>query len=502
MTINGPDGAPHEKGELIVIGLHDGVAPRTPRGFQLVQEHDIAAALREPPAALPARTDRAATRERERRRVAQMVASGAHTVTLGFAYNGLNGQSMLPMAYFDAWGAGELEFDQYGKIDITSAVHTGMARITTLNLPTPYAAKTEQTDRIQVVSDNHFSNSQIRSYLSCPRKYFYEKVARVSVPVEEGDEANFALGNLMHEVLCAAMGTGALEEVDLREESFEVFAQRWAGMSERANRILDHALAGTPCDLGNGQCYTPKNTYRDTLGGGLLTILAEKEARAMIARWIAAENTHLKPGLSRRPILLEHSFSFQLDGMEIIGRIDRVDVVKTDAGLVYEIIDYKTASKVPSGNDLLKEFAPHITAEAPESENGEVTKAATNYQTLLYLYANRTDAPSKFPPATRMYYAYIGKKSTASEINPDIYRSIDIHPSDVQVQRASKGKHFVLSITAELLKTTAETTLRDTLIDMRHTPYPINPGHVCTSCPFITICDATLDDQQGEGEER
>ncbi len=503
LTITGPRGAQHEAGELLVIGLHEGIAPRQPRGFQLIQEQEIAAALREPPAALPARTDRAATRERERRRVAQMVASSAQTVTLSFAYHGLNGQSQLPTAYFDVWGAGLLTFDKYGKIDITKDAPTALSLITAASLPKPYATKTELTERVQVVHDNHFSNAQIRSYLACPRKYFYEKVARVTLPEEESDETNFALGNLLHEVLCAAMGTGAFQDVDLREESFELFAQRWAGMSDRVYRILDHALAGTPCDLGSGQCYTPKTSYRVALGGGLLAILAEKEAREMIARWLAAENTHLKPGLSRRPVLLEHPFSFHVDGMEIIGRIDRIDVVKTDAGLVYEIIDYKTtSSKPPSGNTILKEFAPNLGAEPSDSEDFETKNLPTNYQTLLYLYANRTDAPSKFPPPARMYYAFIGKKSTSNEVNTDIYRSIDIHPTETKAQNASKGKHLVLKVTIDLLKTTAETTMRDTMIDMRHTPYPIQPGKACTYCPFITICDATTDDQPVEGEDR
>jgi CRISPR/Cas system-associated exonuclease Cas4 (RecB family) len=274
-------------------------------------------------------------------------------------------------------------------------------------------------------------------------------------------------------------------------------------MSERANRILAHALAGTPCDLGNSQWYIPKKAYRDAFGGGLLAMLAEKEARAMIASWIAAENTHLKPGLTRRPVLLEHPFSCMVDGMQIVGRIDRVDVVKTDAGLVYEIIDYKTtATTVLSGNQILKEFAPNFSLDGSDADQEDAKKLATNYQTLLYLHANRTDAPSKFPPPMRMYYAYIGKKSTTGEVNPDIYRSIEIHPSDVKTKTASKGKHLVLSVTAELLKTTAETTMRDTMIDMRHTPYPIKPGRACAFCPFITICDATLDDQQGEGEDR
>jgi len=503
LTITGPRGAPHEAGEVIVIGLHEGVAPRRPRGFQLIQEHDIAAALREPPAALPARTDRPATRERERRRVALMVASSAQAVTLGFAYHGLNGQNMLPMAYFDAWGAGSLTFDQYGKVDIDTDLPSALSLVTATSLPTPYTTKTEQTERVQVVHDNHFSNAQIRSYLACPRKYFYEKVARVALPEEEADEAQFAVGNLLHEVLCAAMGTGALQDVDLREESFELFAQRWAGMSERAYRILDHALAGTPCDLGNGQFYTPKISYRAALGGGLLAILAEKEARAMIARWIVAENTHLKPGLTRRPFLLEHPFSFHIDGIEIVGRIDRVDVVKTAAGLIYEIIDYKTTSAKPlSGNTILKEFAPNQGAEASETEENDEKNLPTNYQTLIYLYANRTDAPSKFPPPARMHYVFLNQADTKKGLNINLYRRIDVHPTDTAAVTYGNSTTKMLNVTADLLKTTAETTMRDTMIDMRHTPYPIQPGKACTYCPFITICDATIDDQPFEGEDR
>ena len=500
LMIRGPEGAPAEADNLLVVGLHEGSAPRTPRGYEMVPEDWIVSALREPPAALPLRTDRAASRERERRRVAQLIASNARSVTLGFAYHGLGGQPQLPSAFLSVWGADHLHYDKHGMVQVHTADAATGGLVAAPALPKPYQAKTEQNERILVQQDNHFSNSQIRTYLTCPRKYFYEKVARVVLSDEERDDSGFAVGNLMHEVLCAAMGNGSPIAVDLREETFEQFAQRWNGIEQRALTILEHALAGTPCDLGGGQRYCPDKAYRDALGGGLTALIAEQTARAMITRWVAAENKHLKTGTTRRPILLEHEFSFVTDGMTITGRIDRVDVVKTDNGVAYEIIDYKTAQTALSAKNILSEFCPTQSSATAESPEAETAWTAKNYQTLLYLYANRTDAPRSFDPPARMHYAYLGLADTKTGINTNIYRRIDIHPTENGTAKYGNGVTEMVNVTAELLQAIAETTMRDTMIDMRHTPYPIKPGRHCKTCNYFSICDATVDTTNAEEE--
>lgn len=500
ISICGPEGAPSEADNLIVIGLHEGSAPRLPHGYEMVHEDWLVAALREPPAALPLRTERAASRERERRRVAQMVASNARSVTLGFAYHGLGGQPQLPTAFFSVWGADHLEYDDRGVLQLHRGFAPTVELVAASLLPNPYQAVTEQTERILVQRDNHFSNSQIRNYLTCPRKYFYEKVARVTLSEEDRDDSGFALGNLMHEVLCAALGNGSTKNVDLREETFELFAQRWAGIEHRALTILEHALAGTPCDLGGGQRYSPEKSYRDTLGGGLTALIAEQTARAMIARWVAAENKHLKTSVGRRPFLLEHEFSFVIDGMTITGRIDRVDIVKTDKGIEYEVIDYKSSQSATSAKNILSEFCPTHPSNESESTDAETVATAKNYQTLLYLYANRTDAPSSFAAPARMHYAYLGLADTKQGMNTNIYRRIDIHPTETGTATFKNGNTEMLNVTAELLQTIAVTTLRNTMIDMRHTPYPIKPGRHCKTCLYFSICDATVDNTNAEEE--
>jgi len=496
LTIRGPEGAPAEADNLLVVGLHEGSAPRTPRGYEMVPEEWIVSALREPPAALPLRTDRAVSRERERRRVAQLIASNARSVTLGFAYHGLGGQPQLPSAFFSVWGAEKLDYDKHGQVQLRNAVASIAELVFAPALPKPYQAKTEQTERILVQQDNHFSNSQIRTYLTCPRKYFYEKVARVVLSDDERDDSGFAVGNLMHEVLCAAMGNGSTTAVDLREETFEHFAQRWNGIEQRTLTILEHALAGTPCELGGGHHYRPVKAYRETLGGGLTALIAEQTARAMIARWVAAESKHLKTGTTRRPFLLEHEFSFVVDGMTITGRIDRVDLVSDGVRPRLEIIDYKTTSSKPlSGNDYLGEIGlPKFTKDKTRVVAADAPEA-TNYQTLIYLSTALPHADGAYP-ATAMKYAYLNEDHKEFSI----YRHIEVVADTTMVANFSASKPTVLSVARAEFDGITQGILRDTMIDMRHTPYPIKPGRHCKTCNYFSICDATVDTTNAEEE--
>jgi RecB family exonuclease len=363
-------------------------------------------------------------------------------------------------------------------------------------LPNPYQAVTEQTERILVQRDNHFSNSQIRNYLTCPRKYFYEKVARVTLSEEDRDDSGFALGNLMHEVLCAALGNGSTKNVDLREETFEFFAQRWAGIEHRALTILEHALAGTPCDLGGGQRYSPDKSYRDTLGGGLSALIAEQTARTMITRWVAAENKHLKTSVGRRPFLLEHEFSFVIDGMTITGRIDRVDLVIDGSRPRIEVIDYKTTSaKPPSGNDYLVEMGmPKFTKEKTRID-AALAPEATNYQTLMYLSTALPHVDGAYP-TNAMRYVYLNEDHKEF----GIFRRIEVVADTTMVEQFSANKPTVLSVARAEFDNVLQGALRNTMIDMRHTPYPIKPGRHCKTCLYFSICDATVDNTNAEEE--
>jgi CRISPR/Cas system-associated exonuclease Cas4 (RecB family) len=496
INICGPEGAPSEAGNLIVIGLHEGSAPRLPHGYEMVHEDWLVAALREPPAALPLRTERAASRERERRRVAQMVASNARSVTLGFAYHGLGGQPQLPTAFFSVWGADHLQYDDRGVLQLHSGFAPTVELVAAPALPNPYQAVTEQTERILVQRDNHFSNSQIRNYLTCPRKYFYEKVARVTLSEEDRDDSGFALGNLMHEVLCAALGNGSTKNVDLREETFEFFAQRWAGIEHRALTILEHALAGTPCDLGGGQRYSPDKSYRDTLGGGLSALIAEQTARTMITRWVAAENKHLKTSVGRRPFLLEHEFSFVIDGMTITGRIDRVDLVIDGSRPRIEVIDYKTTSaKPPSGNDYLVEMGMAKFTKEKTRIDAALAPEATNYQTLMYLSTALPHVDGAYP-TNAMRYVYLNEDHKEF----GIFRRIEVVADTTMVEQFSANKPTVLSVARAEFDNVLQGALRNTMIDMRHTPYPIKPGRHCKTCLYFSICDATVDNTNAEEE--
>jgi hypothetical protein len=87
-----------------------------------------------------------------------------------------------------------------------------VTRIDSATMPVAGSPAPGPTPVLQVMHDNSFSASQINTYLGCPRRYFYEKIVRISDDDDEiSDERNLYTGSLIHEVLCAALGNGGNE---------------------------------------------------------------------------------------------------------------------------------------------------------------------------------------------------------------------------------------------------------------------------------------------------
>jgi RecB family exonuclease len=151
------------------------------------------------------------------------------------------------------------------------------------------------------------SPSQAESYLTCPRRYAFER----RLHVDRGGSVHMELGSLIHSALEAAERV-ALERgaahADL-DEAMAALAGEWDparfggppwsdGWRRRAERIVTHLYEAWP---GTGK--------------------------------VAA---------------LEHRVEMDLDGLLWRGYIDRVEVEEGADGPVIRIIDYKTSTSVPS----------------------------------------------------------------------------------------------------------------------------------------------------------
>ncbi len=473
LTIHTRTGAFANSDCVIVMGMSEHVAPRTAFGYQLFSEQTLCAAfVASQRPHTPRRTDAPAWREREARRVAGLCGSHAREVVFSMAHHGVSGQTQLASPYFERILQGMASFTPNGELVVDNAAP--ITRIAGAAMPQPINLVPVATPVMQVMHDNSFSASQISNYLGCPRRYFYEKIIRISDDDDDiSDERNLDTGSLIHEILCATLGNGQTSDVDLRHESDATFKKRLAQLDQRAARILAAAWHGEPVALGDGTSYTPTQRWSNCFGEGLRQRSSLRKIEQLIERWVAIEQS-LHNESNRRPVMLEQQLSMTLNGKKINARIDRIDCVTIGSQTFYEIIDYKS-SKTKAYSDLLKAFLPKHDDDKP-----------TNYQIPLYLLGLSQPEWHLTPAATQMRMYYLG--DTAA-INADKATRVTIlgeQPTSILTQGRS---HIGIKLATSDLHGTIARQLDRIMDQMRQTPYPTTPSRGCNYCPFALICD-------------
>ncbi|MCX6014580.1 MAG: PD-(D/E)XK nuclease family protein [Chloroflexales bacterium] len=478
LTIHSRTGASANADCVIVMGMSEHVAPRSAFGYQLFREQTLCAAFvashRPHP---PLRTAAPASSEREERRLATLCGSHAHEVVFTMAHHSVNGATQLASPYFERILHGMARFTANGELEVTDT--TNITRINGAAMPVAHHPAPMTTPVRQVMHDNSFSASQISNYLGCPRRYFYEKIVRISDDDDDDsrDERNLDTGNLIHEVLCAALGNGQTSDVDLRNESAATFIMTLAQLPQRTSQILAAAWQGEPVALGAGTNYMPTQRWSNRFGEGLRQRSSLRKIEQLLERWVTIEHALHKQAI-RRPVLLEHQLSMTLNGKRINARIDRIDLVTiSSTERYYEIIDYKT-SKTKAYSDLLKVFLP---------KNDE---KPTNYQIPLYLLGLTQPEWSLTPAATqmRMYYLGIPKPADAAK-DPTRVTILGEQPTNILKQGNS---HIGIQLATSDLHGTIALQLDRIMEQMRQTPYPTTPSCGCNYCPFALICDDAI----------
>jgi len=475
LTIHSRTGALANTDCVIVMGMSEHVAPRTAFGYQLFGEQMLCAAFgashRPQP---PLRTAAHAWREREARRVAALCGSQAREVVFTMAHHGVSGATQLASPYFERILAGMASFTANGELVVHN--EAPITRIDGAVMPVAHNPAPVVTPVLQVMRDNSFSASQISNYLGCPRRYFYEKIIRISDDDDDDtrDERSLDTGSLIHEILCAALGNGQTSDVDLRHESASAFKNRLAQLPQRTSQILAAAWQGEPVALGAGTSYMPTQRWSNRFGEGLRQRSSLRKIAQLIERWVTVEQS-LQQQVTRQPVLLEHQLSMTLNGKRINARIDRIDrVTISSTESYYEIIDYKSGTTKPY-SDLLKAYLP---------QNDE---KPTNYQIPLYLLGLSQPEWHLTPAATqmRMYYLGIPKPADAAK-DPTRVTIIGNQPTKILKQGNS---HVGIQLSTSDLHGTIALQLDRIMDQMRQTPYPTTPSRGCNYCPFALICD-------------
>jgi RecB family exonuclease len=177
------------------------------------------------------------------------------------------------------------------------------------------------------VAIGHFSPTTLNNYLKCPRLYWYNNHPGL---VDEPRSVAMERGGFLHEVL---------EDFHLNESEWRPLA------SEMQREWLEASLVKR------------LEPYLSRMEGVLDRKREERQVRTVLGNYIKFV-TGLQVIRRLRTLDVERRFHLELDGVEIIGKIDRVNDVGD--GQV-EVVDYKTGSGKPMKYAYEQYFGPEMS---------------------------------------------------------------------------------------------------------------------------------------------
>jgi len=186
----------------------------------------------------------------------------------------------------------------------------------------PYGGERNPVD----VEIDHFSPTTLNDYLKCPRLYWYNHHPGL---VSEPRSVLMERGGFLHEVL----------------EDFHAHEPEWRPLHAEDQRVwLEEAL------------QRHLEGYLSRMDGVLDRRREEHQVRNVLGNYI-----RFATGLQRvrrlGTISLERRFHLELDGVEIVGKIDRINDVGDGE---VEVVDYKTGSGKPMKWAYEAYFGPEL----------------------------------------------------------------------------------------------------------------------------------------------
>jgi DNA helicase-2/ATP-dependent DNA helicase PcrA len=171
----------------------------------------------------------------------------------------------------------------------------------------PYGAE-RNPDAVEI---DHFSPTTLNDYLKCPRLYWYNHHPGL---VEEPRSVAMERGGFLHEVL----------------QDFHEHEDEWWGRfdAEHQRRWLEEAL------------QRHLDGYLSRMEGVLDRRREEKQVRSLLGNYIRSV-TGMQHIRRLRTLAIEKRFHLQLDGVDVVGKIDRVNDVGDGE---VEVVDYKTGA--------------------------------------------------------------------------------------------------------------------------------------------------------------
>jgi DNA helicase II / ATP-dependent DNA helicase PcrA len=176
------------------------------------------------------------------------------------------------------------------------------------------------------VKIDHFSPTTLNDYLKCPRLYWYNHHPGL---IEEPRSVAMERGGFLHRVL----------------EDFHTHESDWRALDgDHQKEWLETAL------------QSHLETYLAHMEGVLDRKREERQVRSVLTNYIKFV-TGMQLIRRLRTVAIERRFSLQLDGSEIVGKIDRVNDVGDGE---VEVVDYKTGSGKPMKYAYEAYFGPEL----------------------------------------------------------------------------------------------------------------------------------------------
>jgi ATP-dependent exoDNAse (exonuclease V) beta subunit len=215
------------------------------------------------------------------------------------------------------------------------------------------------------IENHHFSASQLSTYLTCPRRFFYERLLRIA-PERERE---LAVGQLIHLTL------------QTFHERHKIFDADHAALERELLLIFENVWKGE-----GGQ--QPAQGFEILFPTGLQRWAIKTRAVEILKRYLKTELAH---AADTNVIACERFLEFQVRGRLFRARIDRIDAVRDLAG--HKIIDYKTSRSGPMGAKTIKKLFLNLD-DAPDY-------IPQDFQLPLYLLAGRAEG---YHPVELAYY--------------------------------------------------------------------------------------------------
>ena len=293
----------------------------------------------------------------------------------------------------------------------------------------PFEAKPE---RAIDLSGHVYSASQLSTYLTCPRMFYYDRLLRVAPERPE----DFGLGQLIH---------NTLEHFHNDIRSFKAEPGMLQTAMENSFRTV----------WNGGGRNNMREAFREKYSAALQQAAVERRAASILRRYI---DTEIQEAPDREVVACEERVTFKVGDYDFVARIDRID----SAAEGHLIIDYKTSSSsVMKAITIKKKFV---------NVDGGPDYRPKDFQLPLYLMAARA---AGYDPIELVYY-WLSQEDSHGMFKRSSVCVGENGPDFLSAEEIASAEDNIIDVVKRIAAGDFE-------------PVPV-VSYECTRCAFASVC--------------